>query len=138
MATEPQETNEEKQKNRKSMLAKLKEDVANPNTPDDTRQLYSKLIEFNEQQIALEQLPDDWKKPYRKELSMCNATIANADLPSSFRKRYVERKKDIEHFLTMDKANDIDKALVRGILSWVLLLVVLTLIVTILVLISRR
>jgi hypothetical protein len=39
MATQPQETKEEQQKNQWSLLAKLKEDVANPNTPDDTRQL---------------------------------------------------------------------------------------------------
>ena len=138
MATQPQESRDEEQKRRHSLLAKLKEEVAKPNTPDDTRQTCSRVIEFMEQEIAWEQLPDDWKKPYRKELNMCNATIANADLPWSFRKRYVERKKDIENLLGMDKPNDIFKSLFRGVLSWILFFFLLTLIVVVVLIIIGR
>lgn len=138
MATQPQDSRDEEQKRRCALLAKLKEEVANPNTPGDTRQTYSRVIESTEQEIAWEQLPDDWKKPYRKELNMCNATIANEDLPWSFRKKYVGRKKDIENLLAMDKSNDIYKALFRGILNWILLLFLLGLIVTVALMFFRR
>lgn len=79
------------------------------------------------------------KKTYRKELSMCKATIANADLPSRFRKGYVERKKDTEHLMRMDKPNDVFKALFRNVLRWILFFVLLAaLIVTVTVITSRR
>jgi hypothetical protein len=70
---------------------------------------------------------------------MYSATIANADLPSGFRKRYVERKKDTEHLMRMDKPNDVFKAPFQNVLRWILFFVLLAaLIVTVTVITSRR